>query len=150
MKEKTKYPEFTEKGVRYMMCTSHYYMKCNCGGYVAVGEDAVSVKCSTDVLRTMLRMFPLEEKAYKPTGRPAGWHWMTEFVDKDGNVFHRGKEQPKLKGTLLPTKVKPRKKTKRRTREQILIDRHNKKKVVLRKARKKKTKVVNERTEITD
>ena len=75
---------------------------------------------------------------------------MTEFVDKDGNVFHRGKEQPKLKGTLLPTKVKPRKKTKRRTREQILIDRHNKKKVVLRKARKKKTKVVNERTEITD
>jgi len=75
---------------------------------------------------------------------------MTEFVDKDGNVFHRGKEQPKLKGTLSPTKVKPRKKIKRRTREQILIDRHNKKKVVLRKARKKKTKVVNERTEITD
>ena len=150
MKEKTKYPEFTEKGVKYMMCSSHYYMKCNCGGYVAVGEDAVSVKCSTDVLRTMLRMFPLEEKAYKPTGRPAGWHWMTEFVDKDGNVFHRGKEQPKLKGTLSATKVKPRKKIKRRTREQILIDRHNKKKVVLRKARKKKTKVVNERTEIAD
>ena len=58
MKEKTKYPEFTEKGVKYMMCSSHYYMKCNCGGYVAVGEDAVSVKCSTDVLRTTLRMFP--------------------------------------------------------------------------------------------
>ena len=150
MKEKTKYPEFTEKGVRYMMCSSHYYMKCKCGGYVAVGEEAVSVKCSTDVLRTMLRMFPLEEKAYKPTGRPAGWHWMTEFVDKDGNVFHRGKEQPKLKGTLKPTKVKSRKKTKRRTREQILIDRHNKKKVVLRKVRKKKTKVANERTETTD
>jgi ribosomal protein L28 len=122
-------------------------MKCNCGGYVAVDEEAVSVKCSTDVLRTMLRMFPLEEKAYKPTGRPVGWHWMSEFVDTDGNVFHKGKEQPKLKGTLLPTKVKPRKKTKRRTREQILIDRHNKKKVVLREARKKKMKVVNERTE---
>ena len=25
---------------------------------------------------------------------------MNEFVDKDGNVFHKGKEQPKLKGTL--------------------------------------------------
>jgi len=147
MKEKTKYPEFTEKGVRYMMCSSHYYMQCNCGGYVAVGEEAVSVKCSTDVLRTMLHMFPLEERAYKPTGRPAGWHWMTEYVDKDGNVFHKGKEQPKLKGTLPSTKVKSRKKINRRTREQILIDRHNKKKVVLRKARKKKTKAVNERTE---
>ena len=152
-KEKIEYPEYTEKGVRYMMCSSHYYMKCNCEGYVAVSEDTVSVKCSTNVLRTVLRMFPLfplKETVYKPTGRPPGWHFMKEFVDKDGNVFHKGKEQPKLKGTLLPTKVKPRKKTKRRTREQILIDRHNKKKVVLRKARKKKTKVVNERIEIAD
>ena len=72
---------------------------------------------------------------------------MKEFVDKDGNVFHKGKEVPKLKGTLPSTKVKPRKQTKRRTKEQILIDRHNKKKAVLRKTRKKKTKVVNERTE---
>ena len=35
---------------------------------------------------------------------------MNEFVDKDGNVFHKGKEQPKLKGTLKPTKVKPQRK----------------------------------------
>ena len=144
MKEKTKYPEFTEKGVRYMMCTSHYYMKCNCGGYVAVGEYAVSVKCSTDVLRTMLRMFPLEEKAYKPTGRPAGWHWMKEFVDKDGNVFHRGKEQTKLKGTLPPTKIKKStKKIKRRSKNQILIDRHKEKKAALKKAIKKQRDFIN-------
>jgi len=62
---------------------------------------------------------------------------MNEFVDADGNVFHKGKEQPKLKGTLSPTKVKPKKKTKRRTKEQILIDRHKKKKEVLKKAKKK-------------
>ena len=50
---------------------------------------------------------------------------MNEFVDKDGTVYHKGKEQPKLKGTLPPTKVKPvkKKKTKRRTKEQILLDR---------------------------
>ena len=144
MKEKTKYPEYTEKGVRYMMCSSHYYMKCNCGGYVAVDEDTVSVRCSTDVLRTMLRMFPLEENKYKPTGRPPGWHWMTEFVDKDGNVFHRGKEQPKLKGTLSPTKVKPpKKKTKRRTQEQILLARAAEKKVELKKAIKKQKDFLN-------
>ena len=38
---------------------------------------------------------------------------MNEFVDKDGNVFHKGVEQPKLKGTLKPTKVKPPKKRKK-------------------------------------
>ena len=44
-------------------------------------------------------------------------------MDKDGNVFHKGVEQPDLKGTLQPTKVKPvkKKKTKRRTKEEILI-----------------------------
>ena len=128
-----------------MMCESHYYMKCNCGGYVAVGEDAVSVRCSTDVLRTMLRMFPLEEKGYKPTGRPAGWHWMAEFVDKDGNVFHKGKEQPKLKGTLKPTKVNPpkKRKTKRRTRDQILVQKYKEKKAALKKAVKKQQDFLN-------
>ena len=35
---------------------------------------------------------------------------MKEFVDVQGNVFHKGKEQPKLKGTLKPTEPKPTKK----------------------------------------
>ena len=141
--------------------TNHYggknirYMDCKyCGGQVRnVGEDAKSVTCNTCFMGIMVKRFPesatFTAKSYKPTGRPAGWHWMSEFVDKDGNVFHKGKEQPKLKGTLSPTEVKPRKKIKRRTKEQILIDRHNKKKAVLKKARKKKTKVINERTETT-
>ena len=76
-----------------------------------VGEDAVKVTCSVCVLGMV--GFPEEPKsAYKPTGRPAGWHFMNEFVDTDGNVFHKGKEQPKLKGTLKPTKIKPPKKKK--------------------------------------
>ena len=54
------------------------------------------------------------------TGRPAGWHFMNEFVDKDGNVFHKGKEQPDLKGTLAPTKVKPPKKRKKLSADEKL------------------------------
>ena len=54
------------------------------------------------------------------TGRPAGWHFMNEYVDKDGNVFHKGKEQPELKGTLKPTKVKPPKKKKKLTADDKL------------------------------
>ena len=47
---------------------------------------------------------------YVSKGRMRGWQFMKEFVDKQGNVFHKGKEQPKLKGTLEPTKPKPKKK----------------------------------------
>ena len=104
-----------------------------CGRYEQVGDEATSIKCS----RCIVRAIPLEEpKGYKPTGRPAGWHWRKEFVDKDGTVYHLGKEQPKLKGTLPPTKVKPpkKRKIKRRTQEQVLVDRHKKKKAALKKA----------------
>jgi len=130
MKKKQKQPEYNEKGVRYMMC--------QCGEYISVGDDAIGVKCSTEVNRNVMAMFPElheDKPTRKLTGRPAGWHFMNEFVDKDGNVFHKGKEQPKLFGTLPITKVQPKKKTKRRTKEQILIARHKKKKLALKKAK---------------
>ena len=115
-----------------------------CGRWVDnVGENAKTVTCSYCTM--MLVGMPEEPKStYKPTGRPAGWHFMNEFVDKDGNVFHKGKEQPNLKGTLPPTKVKqPKKKDKRRSKEQILIDRHNEKKAALKKAVKKQKDFLN-------
>ena len=107
-----------------------------CGRWVDnVSEEAKSVVCSYCVLRAI----PIEEKkGYTPTGRPAGWHWMNEFVDKDGNVFHKGKEQPKLKGTLPPTKVTPPKKkqTKRRTKDQILVAQYKEKQKIKREFKK--------------
>ena len=117
-------------------------MECQkCGRVVEnVGELATGVICSYCVLKTV--GFPEEPKGYVPTGRPKGWHFMKEFVDKDGSVFHKGEEIPKLKGTLSPTKVK-RRKIKRRTKEQILIDRHNEKRAVLRKAIKKQKDFLN-------
>jgi hypothetical protein len=115
-----------------------------CGRWVEnVGDDTKSVTCS---YCTMLVVgLPEEKPSYKPTGRPAGWHFMNEFVDKDGNVFHKGKEQPKLKGTLKPTKVKPpkKKKTKRRSKQEILLARHKEKKAALKKAVKKQQDFLN-------
>ena len=119
-------------------------LECSkCGRWVEnVGEDAKSAICSYCVLG-MVGM-PEEKKTYQPTGRPPGWHFMVEFVDKDGNVFHRGKEQPKLKGTLPPTKVSPpKKKTKRRTKEQILLARAAEKKAALKKAHQKQKDFLN-------
>jgi hypothetical protein len=68
---------------------------------------------------------------------------MKEYVDADGKVFHLGKEQPKLFGTLPPTKVKPRKKTKRRTQQQMLIARGVEKKQALKAAVQKQKDFIN-------
>ncbi len=136
-KKKIEYHSYTEGSIRYMSCMT-------CGHYTVVGDSATGVRCSNCVMKTMMNQYPLEEsKSYKPTGRPAGWHWMSEFVDKDGNVFHKGKEQPKLKGSLKPTVVKPRKKTKRRTRNQILLGIDAERKSELKKAVQKQKDFLN-------
>ena len=136
-KKKIEYHSYTEGSIRYMSCMT-------CGHYEVVGESATGVKCSNCVMKIMMNQYPQEEpKSYKPTGRPAGWHWMNEFVDKDGNVFHKGKEQPKLKGTLKPTVVKPRKITKRRTRHQILLVHHQVRKSELKKPFQKQKDFLN-------
>ena len=116
------------------------HMQCReCGEYVShVGEQAIAVKCNKCVYLTMSSKFPSVDKSYKPTGRPVGWHFMKEFVDKDGNVFHKGVEQPKLKGTLKPTTVKsPKKRIKRRTKDQILVAKYKEKQVLKKAALKK-------------
>tara|TARA_B110000196_G_C21089120_1_gene636632 strand:- start:1127 stop:1429 length:303 start_codon:yes stop_codon:yes gene_type:complete len=93
----------------------------------------------------MMTGLPEEPKRKVSSGRPAGWHFMNEFVDKDGNVFHKGKEQKKLKGTLPPTKVKPvvRKKIKRRSKEEILLAREKEKRAALKKAVQKQKDFLN-------
>ena len=119
-------------GVRYMDCKYTGIPVKN------VSEDATYVISDRALQSRMYKMFPEEfenkTKSYKPTGRPAGWHFMNEFVDKDGNVFHKGVEMVELKGTLPPTVIKPKKKAKRRTKEQILIARYKKKKAAIKKA----------------
>ena len=112
-----------------------------CGRWVEVDTNAHKVTCAYCVQLAV--GFPEDIEKPKPSGRPAGWHWMNEFVDKDGSVFHKGVEQPKLKGTLPPTKVKTKKKAKRRTQEQILINREKEKKVALKKAMKKQVDFIN-------
>ena len=129
--------EYKEKGVRYMRC------QAGCC-YVRVGDNASAVRCSKEVNYVIAQMFPEENKPKRvKTGRPAGWHWMAEFVDKDGNVFHKGVEQPKLKGTRPTTVVKPKKKTKRRSQEEILLAREAEKKAALRKEFKKQKDFLN-------
>ena len=134
-KKKQEYISFVEDGVRWMIC------KVCQSEYVEVDENTAAITCSKCVIKKTLELKPMDEffaKTKPKTGRPPGWHFMNEFVDKDGTVFHKGKEQPELKGTLKPTKVKPPKKRKKLTKDEKLFKRAARYKKKLKAKRGKK------------
>ena len=125
-----------EDGQKWLQCKF-------CCDYQKVDDPVGYITCSKCVTMIDMIKYPdsFKTKQYKPTGRPPGWQWMNEFVDKDGNVFHKGKEQPDLKGTLPPTKVKKRKKKKKLSAdEKLQRDIKNWKKRLSKKRKQKKKK----------
>ena len=127
---------YIENGQRYLQCKG-------CYEYQKVDDASVSITCGRCTVIRTLKHTPLEDmipslKKKQATGRPPGWHFMNEFVDKDGTVFHKGKEQPELKGTLKPTKVKPIKRKKKLTADEKLqrdLKKWNKRKKAKRRAK---------------
>ena len=149
---KTKYKKQPENKQRRFEMNGGYYingvphMDCKITGEPVrnVSMEATSVVGSRAFMARMEKMFPEQDKPKRVrTGRPSGWHFMNEFVDKDGTVYHRGKEQPKLRGTRPITVVKPKKKTKRRSQEEILLAREAEKKAALKKEFKKQKDFLN-------
>jgi len=101
-KEKVDYYTEVKNGILFMECKM-------CSQMTQVSETTAAVTCNLCVRESYNEQFPFEPvTGYKPTGKPRGWAFMKEFVDKDGNVYHKGKEQPGLKGTLKPTIIKPK------------------------------------------
>ena len=94
-------------GVAYMDCRETGEPVAN------VSLTASSVMGSSALLHRCLSLMPEEERnrlfssntRSVSSGKPRGWRWRKEFVDVDGTVYHKGVEQPKLKGTLSPTNV---------------------------------------------
>ena len=133
-KKKPKYYSYIEDEIRYMECS-------NCGSFVShVADLTTAVLCSRCLSVRYAKMFPTE-KLEKKEKKPLGWHWMKEFVDKDGNVFHKGKEVPELKGTLPPTKTK---KTVRKHKKRKKKDSYEKQINMLAKEYKQKKKLKKE------
>lgn len=84
-----------EHKTKWLSCTT-------CSNEVEVDENVLAVKC----WKCTCELAPLEKRlTVQKSDKPAGWRFMAEFVDKDGNVFHFGEEQPKLKGTREPSDV---------------------------------------------
>ena len=136
--KKNGFKNFKPKRHSYIDENGQGWLQCKfCCEYQKVDNIDGYITCSNCVVKMDLIKYPETAMTrQKPkTGRPPGWHWMNEFVDKDGNVFHKGKEQPDLKGTLKPTKVKPRKKKKKLTEDEKLqrdLKRWNKRKKLRR------------------
>ena len=65
------------------------YMDCKITGEPVknVGTEATSVIGSRAFMARMDKMFPENKPKRVKTGRPSGWHFMNEFVDKDGTCF---------------------------------------------------------------
>ena len=91
------------------------YIECqNCGQMEyrdQIAPGTILKHCS-DCVREMWDPNDLP-KAKRPSGFHRGWKFMKVFVHENGTVYHKGEEQPKLKGTLPAT---PRKESKKDTR----------------------------------
>ena len=126
------------------------HMECRiCGVMSKCGEDATAVTCTDCVQEGLYEQFGGPDVTLKKSsGRPRGWKWMAVFVDRDGTVFHRGIEQPELKGTLEPSKIKDKgNRLNKKEKEKIKLEaiqklRWKKDKKVLDKAIKYETRIL--------
>lgn len=112
---KTSRPTRIFEGRRFMLCENsesggNYFKGHICNEWSVVGDDATSVICWR--CTAAMTDGPAIRAAVVKSDRPKGWKFMKEFVASDGTVYHKGIEQPALKGTLPVTviDVKPEKK----------------------------------------
>lgn len=114
--------------------------------------DITPMTISADAVRgicwrcTQARCGPPEAllKKKPKVKRQRGWHFLAEYVDSEGNVYHKGVEQKELKGTLPPTpEPEPKKKTfkDKKKEEELELDKllkHHKRKQEALKVNKEK------------
>jgi len=116
---KQAYKSYIQDSKHYMICQNsvsdgRWWKGKYCDEWVEVSIHTTATLCHRCV--NNVTEPPTITPRYKPTGRPKGWQWMTEFVDKEGAVYHKGVEQSALKGTL-PATVITIKKVKRLTKK---------------------------------
>jgi hypothetical protein len=107
--------KFDNRGRRMMICInsepgSNYWKGHECHEWTLVGDDATAVVCFK--CTSALTDAPVVKVAQIKSDKPKGWKFMKVFVDKDGSVYHKGIEQPELKGQFPVTVIedKPEKK----------------------------------------
>lgn len=112
--------KFDDRGRRLMQCQNSQpggkWWKGNiCDEWSIVGNEATAVLCYRCVQKHVEP--PVQRGAAPKSDRPRGWKFMKEFVMADGTVYHKGVEQPSLKGTLPATKIEPKPEKKKISKE---------------------------------
>jgi len=139
-------------GVAYMDCRETGEPVAN------VSLNAVSVLCSSVLTKKCLsllseserdRLFNSGGKRASGVTRPRGWKWMKEFVDAKGNVYHKGVEQPKLKGTRPVTDIVAIKAKQKANKEKRRVA-ENKKLLKMAKEKKELKKAIEAQKDFLD
>lgn len=117
-KEVIEYKSYYAKGTAWNQSPiyEYRYMECKkCGAYSTCGDDATAVTCNICAMEGVEP--PVLKQKNKGAKRPKGWHFMAEYVDADGNVYHKGVEQPDLYGTLETTVIVPKKRVSKKDKQ---------------------------------
>lgn len=80
-----------------------------------VDTKAVKVKCWKCVSKMVKGP---EIKSVIKSDKPRGWKFMKEYVHVDGTVYHKGVEQPELKGTLPASVIEVKEEKKKLTKQE--------------------------------
>lgn len=117
---KSKYTSLEKLSYKYVICSN-----CN-SNKVRVSSDATSGICSVCCQKMVFTPKKVSKKKEDEIQRHRGWHLMMEYVDSEGNVFFKGVEQPKLKGTKEPTKIEPKTRKSKFEREKEKLEKEQK------------------------
>lgn len=112
LKSKTKdkqYPVYHRGGKLYMECcnsslSSKFTNGRVCNNLVEIRDNDVRSVLCWKCLAEKIPM-PVIKHEVDSDKFPRGWALKREFVDADGNVYHKGVLKPELKNTLPPTKI---------------------------------------------
>lgn len=80
-----------------------------------VDTKAAKVKCWKCVSKMVKGP---EIKSVVKSDKPRGWKFMKEYVHTDGTVYHKGIEQPELKGTLPTSVIEVKEEKKKLTKQE--------------------------------
>jgi hypothetical protein len=109
--------------MKRIRCINHkkndkYFTGIICSNLVSVGDLAEEAVCWSCLVRKLGNPTPPINDV-KKDGYPRGWKFKVVFVHKDGTVYHKGVEQPELKGTLDPTEIPKKKQVQSKEKKQI-------------------------------
>ena len=114
--------KFDDNSRRMMICQNSkpggkYWKGHLCNSWSVVSNDCISVLCTICIQKIV------EPPVIRGTGapksdKPKGWKFMKVFVTQDGTVYHKGEEQPALKGTLPVTVIEPKEEKKKLSKQE--------------------------------